>query len=274
MKTKTSLRTLIPALILAMTACGEVPAASGKAASSPVAAAAKKAAVSAGEGVPADVAKTIAATLEKNYADQGLKIQNVASTPMAGVYEVQTDNRQIVYTDATGQYMIVGDLIRTQDGTSLTEERRAELSAIDFDSLPLNKAIREVRGNGKYKVAVFSDPDCPFCKRLEREFDKMSNVTIYTFLMPIPTLHPKAYQKSVQIWCQPNRTQAWIDWMRQGKNPPKVADCKNPVEDAINLGLQYGFNGTPTMVFPNGKVQGGYAPMPQLETLIQANQKK
>ncbi|WP_034334337.1 DsbC family protein [Conchiformibius kuhniae] len=267
LKTTPSLRVLIPALVLAMAACGDVPAAP-KAAS-----AAKSAPAAAGEGVAAATAQTIVRTLEKNYAEQGLKIKSVHATPMKDVYEVVTDSRQVVYTDAAGEYMIVGDLIRTKDGTSLTEERRAELSAIDFSKLPLNKAVKEVRGNGKDKVVVFSDPDCPFCKRLEGEFAKMTDVTIYSFLMPIPTLHPRAYQKSVQIWCQPDRTQAWTDWMRKGKNPPKVADCKNPIEDVMNLGLEYGFNGTPTMVFPNGKVQSGYAPMPQLAQLIQANQK-
>ena len=101
---------------------------------------------------------------------------------------------------------------------SMTEERAADLNKIDFASLPLDKAIKEVRGNGKLKVAVFSDPDCPYCKRLEHEFEKMTDITIYTFMMPIPSLHPDAARKAELLWCQPNPTQAWIDWMRKGNS--------------------------------------------------------
>lgn len=269
----TMTRTLIPAILLALAACGETP--SSKVQAAPVTAtqpAAKSLEIN--KDVPADVAKQIAATLEKNYADQKLKVLSVNTSPISGIYEVIMNGKQIAYTDATGKYMFVGDLIETSEGRSLTEERKDELNAIDFNSLPLDKAIKEVRGNGSLKVAVFTDADCPFCKRLEREFAKMTDVTIYNFMMPIASLHPDAYRKSVQIACQPNPTQAWTTWMREGKLPPKVAECKNSVAQTTALGESFGFNGTPTIVFPNGKVQAGYAPMPQLEILIKQNQTK
>ncbi|MGN6983186.1 DsbC family protein, partial [Neisseria sp. P0009.S007] len=100
-------------------------------------------------------------------------------------------------------YMLVGDLINVNTRQSMTEERAADLNKIDFASLPLDKAIKEVRGNGKLKVAVFSDPDCPYCKRLEHEFEKMTDITIYTFMMPIPSLHPDAARTAELLWCQP-----------------------------------------------------------------------
>ena len=92
-------------------------------------------------------------------------------------------------------------------------------------------------------------------------------------MMPIPSLHPDAERKAVQIWCQKDRTSAWLAWMRQGKQPAQVADCPNPVAETTALGNRFGFNGTPTLVFPNGKVQSGYAPMPHLQEAIEANQK-
>ena len=259
--------TLAAAVVLAMTACGEAPAANGKPASANAKAAsaaskpAEAAAVS-NKNVPDDVAKTITSKLESRYA-----------APVAGWYEVVVNGKNLVYVDASAEYMLVGDLISTQDGKSLTEERKAVLNKIDYDKLPFDKAIKEVRGNGKLQVAVFSDPDCPFCKKLEHEFGKMTDITIYNFMMPIPQLHPDAARKAVQIMCQPNTTKAWIEWMREGKMPASVAECANHVAETTALGESFGFNGTPTIVFPNGQVQSGFAPLPQLEEVIKANQK-
>lgn len=271
-------RVLVSAVLLGLNACGETPAVNQVQAATPQKINTNQPSnqskqINVGDNVPADVAKTIAQTLEKNYADQKLKVLSVRTTPISGVYEIVANGKQIAYTDATGQYMLVGDLIETNEGVSLTEERKLELNAIDFNSLPFDKAIKEVRGNGKLAIAVFSDPDCPFCKRLEREFTKMTDITIYNFMMPIPSLHPDAHRKSVQIMCQPNPTQAWTDWMRDGKMPPKVAECKNSVAETTALGESFGFNGTPTLVFPNGRTQSGYSPMPHLEVLIKQNQK-
>ncbi|XXQ67577.1 DsbC family protein [Neisseriaceae bacterium B1] len=255
-----------------LAACGGTPANAQPKNAAPAAKASAPTAVKTGD-VPADVAKTITATLEKNYGDQGLKIHSVNSTPINGIYEIIASGKQVAYTDATGKYMFVGDLIETTEGRSLTEERKAELNAVDFNALPLDKAIKEVRGTGELKVAVFSDADCPFCRRLETEFAKMDNVTIYNFMMPIASLHPDAYRKTVQILCQPDPSKAWTEWMRQGKMPPKVAECQTSLDETLQLGEQFGFNGTPTLVFPNGKTQSGYVPMPQLEQVLQANQK-
>ena len=130
-----------------------------------------------------------------------------------------------------------------------------------------------MRGNGKLQVAVFSDPDCPFCRRLEKEFEQMTDITIYNFMMPLASLHPDGARKAQQIWCQPDRTAAWTTWMRKGNMPPQTAACDNPVAETTSLGEQLGFNGTPTMVFPNGKIVPGYMPKDDLQQALEANQK-
>ena len=219
------------------------------------------------------VGEALKARLEKIYESQGLKVISVSETPIQGIYEVVVSGKQIIYTDAKGDYMFVGDLIDVNTRKSLTDERAADLNKIDFATLPFDKAIKEVRGNGKLKVAVFSDPDCPYCKRLEHEFEKMTDITIYTFMMPIPSLHPDAARKAEILWCQPNPTQAWTDWMRKGQFPSGKANCDNPVAETTSLGEQFGFNGTPTLVFPNGRSQSGYSPMPHLKKIIEDNQK-
>lgn len=219
-----------------------------------------------------DVIKNITDKLQQTYGQQKLKVQSVQSTPVAGLFEVVVSGNQVVYTDANADYMFVGDLIDVKNQKSLTEERSSELSKVDYANLPFNMAIKEVRGNGKLKVAVFSDPDCPFCKRLEGEFDKMTDITIYSFLMPISSLHPQANKKAIQIWCQKDRTAAWNNWMRKGEVPASVPECDNPVAQTTSLGEQLGFTGTPSIVFPNGKVQAGYAPKEQLQQAIENNQ--
>lgn len=235
----------------------------------------KQAAAPAAEAKAADssVSEALKAKLEKTYEAQELKVLSVAETPLAGIYEVVVSGKQIIYTDAKGDYMLVGDLINVATRESLTEERTADLNRIDFTSLPLDKAIKEVRGNGKLQVAVFSDPDCPFCKRLEAEFAKMTDITIYSFMMPIASLHPDAARKAEQIWCSSDRTTAWTQWMREGKIPAAAPACDNPVAETTSLGEQLGFTGTPTLVFPNGRTQSGYSPLPQLQEILEKNQK-
>lgn len=267
MKKRTSI--LLASVLLALAACGKTPAAG---------AAQKNEAVLQQNmlmgDAPQEVVQTITQNLQSNYQAQGLKVLSVHKTPIESLYEVVFNGKQIAYTDAQGKFLIAGELIDTVQGKSLTEERQAELNRVDFDALPFEKAIKEVRGNGELKVAVFSDPDCPFCKRLEQEFAKMDNITIYSFMMPIPSLHPNAQRKSEQIWCAADRTQAWTTWMRQGKMPQGGhSSCENPIAETMQLGEQLGFNGTPTLVLPNGKTQSGYSPMPHLEVMIQQNQK-
>jgi len=219
-------------------------------------------------------AKTIKANIEKVYGDQGLEVISTATTPMQGLYEVVVSGQQIVYVDKNANYLISGDLIDIKQQKNLTSERQQSLNKVDFGALPLDKAIKEVRGKGRLQVAVFSDPLCPYCVKLEKEFAKMDDVTIYTFLMPIPSLHAQAQKLSEQIWCSDDRAAVWTGWMREGKKIPESASCANPVADTMALGSQFGFNGTPTIVFPNGKRQAGYAPYAQLLEAIKENQIK
>ena len=172
MKTKL-IKILAPIALISLTACGQTPVSQANAAPS---SAAKPAAPVQGK-----VGEALKARLEKIYESQGLKVISVSETPIQGIYEVVVSGKQIIYTDAKGDYMFVGDLIDVNTRKSLTDERAADLNKIDFASLPLDKAIKEVRGNGKLKVAVFPDPDCPYCKRLEHEFEKMTDITIYNF---------------------------------------------------------------------------------------------
>lgn len=204
----------------------------------------------------------------------GRPVDSVNGTPIKGVYEVVLGKRQIIYSDAQGNYAFIGDLVDISKKESLTEKRLAEMMKTDFAKLPLADAIKEVRGDGSRKLAVFTDPDCPFCKRLEQQsLDGVTNTTIYYFLMPLTQLHPDAERKSKAIWCAPNRLAAHTDWMLQGKLADNAADCDNPIARNIELGAALGISGTPALVFGNGEIVSGAIPKDELEALLTKNSK-
>ena len=135
-----------------------------------------------------------------------------------------------------------------------------------WDQLPLDLAIKKVKGTGARKLAVFSDADCPFCARLENDLKSIDNVTIYTFLFPIDQLHPDAARKSRQIWCAPDRQKAWDAFFESGTLPDNKGDCKDPIQATAALGQKLRVTATPTLVFADGSVIPGALPAQQLET--------
>jgi thiol:disulfide interchange protein DsbC len=194
------------------------------------------------------------------------KAQAVERTPIQGLFQVITQRKDIVYTDKQARYFLDGNLLDTVKKVNLTEARLSELNKIDWKLLPLDQAIKEVRGNGSRRLAVFSDPDCPFCKRLERDtLAKMDDITTYTFLLPLPELHKDAPRKSRQIWCSSNRTSAWLGFMRDGKSLSGSDRCTHPLANIQKLGQQFGIRGTPHIILPDGRSISGAVPKERLE---------
>lgn len=202
----------------------------------------------------ADTAKEIA-DIKNNLEKRNPPIQtkSIQPSPIAGLYEVFS-NGNIFYVDKDVRHVIVGGAV-IEDSTkkNLTGERLKELTSIKFDSLPFKDAIEVKKGNGSYKFAVFSDPDCPFCKRLEQGLDKtgMTDYTAYIFLLPIKELHPDAVAKSESIWCAKDKKEAWTSWMVKDTTPEKVT-CNNPIASNEKLAEQLGVSGTPTIYLEDG----------------------
>ena len=194
----------------------------------------------------------------------GAAVTNVARSPYFGLYEAQFDDRMI-YTDAKVSYVVVGAIFDADTKQNLTDARLRELNRIAWDQLPLDLAIKKVKGNGARKLAIFSDADCPYCKRLESEMKTLDNVTIYTFLFPIAQLHPDSARKSALIWCAPDRSKAWDDWFASGKLPNNKGDCATPLAKTAQLGQKYRVSATPTLVFADGSMVPGALPLDQLE---------
>jgi thiol:disulfide interchange protein DsbC len=206
----------------------------------------------------------VKAALLKKYPNQ-IQIESVTKTPLAGIYEVYADGK-ILYTDEKASYLFVDAMMIDADKKiNLTEERMSKLSAINFDLLPLNLAFKRVKGSGARKLAVFSDPDCPYCKRVEGDLAKLDNVTIYTFLYPIDALHPQARDKAKRIWCSSDRVKAWDDALQRGVNPTASPNCDNPIDRTVDLGNKYKVTGTPTLVFADGTRIPGAISYDQIE---------
>ncbi len=203
------------------------------------------------------------------------KVESVIKTPYAGLYEVFMGG-QIVYTDEKLTFLIAeGRLVDPKTKKDVTGERMEELTKVDFNSLPLEQAIKVVKGNGSRKLVVFSDVDCPFCKKLEQnELTNIDNVTVYTFLYPIEQLHPDAANKSKSIWCASNRVKAWNDWIFNNKLPASAANCEVPLERVGELARKMGVTSTPTLIFSDGRRMLGAQPYKEIEKYLLAAAKK
>lgn len=191
-----------------------------------------------------------------------MEVKSVAPSPVAGLFEVIVNNN-LVYTDAQGKFLIQGDVVEIKTGTNLTELRQNELSKIRWSDLPLQNAVKVVKGNGARKVAVFADPNCGYCKRLEKTFAEMDNLTIYTFLMPI--LSADSTTKSKQIWCASDAGKSWVQWMVNNVTPSGKSDCSNPLDKNLALAKSFNINGTPAIFFMDGSRIPGAAGKDALE---------
>jgi len=210
------------------------------------------------------------ATIRKNLSDrlQGLpRIDEIRRTPMTNLFEVRLGS-EIYYTDAEGNHLIQGQLIDTRSRRDLTQERLDKINAIAFDSLPVKDAITIVRGNGKRKLAVFEDPNCGYCKRFERDLQKVSDVTIHLFLMPI--LGPDSTEQSRNVWCAKDKARAWMDLMVADKPVAgAAAGCdSSALTRNVEFGRKHRITGTPTLVFANGSRVPGAIAAAQVEKLL------
>jgi thiol:disulfide interchange protein DsbC len=177
------------------------------------------------------------------------KIKSVSQSPISGIYEVLVGN-EVFYTDANSKYLIQGEIIEIATGKNITEQKQADLNRIKWSELNPSNALKVVRGNGSRQLAVFSDPNCGYCKRLEKSLQQLDNVTIYTYLIPI--LSADSTQKSKQIWCSADPQKTYIDWMINGITPSGKSDCTTPLDKNMAFAKTYGITGTPTIFFTDG----------------------
>ncbi|MBI5438350.1 MAG: DsbC family protein [Nitrosomonadales bacterium] len=207
-------------------------------------------------------ASTVKDMLQKNYPQIG-KIEKVNKASFLGLYEVVTSD-QLFYTDKKAQYLITGSIYDLKTMRNLTEERSRLLFAIDFNGLPFELAVKKVKGNGKRKLAIFEDPNCSFCKRLEKELVRVNDVTLYFFLYPI---FPGSAEKVAAVWCSKDPVKAWDDLMLNNVQPP-AGTCDTPSAKVLELGKRFNVTGTPTLIFTDGSRISGFLPAAELEKVL------
>ena len=216
-------------------------------------------------------AQNTEATIKKALEPRlgGAKIESVRETPYGGLYEVRVAG-DILYTDKKGEYLFIGHVYDTKTSADLTRARIDEINKIKFSELPLEMALKQVKGDGKRTIAVFEDPNCGYCKRLRQTtLAELDNVTIYTFMYNI--LSEDSFVKSKNIWCAPDRVKAWDDWMINGKLPPSApAVCKTPNEEVVALGQKLKIQGTPAIFFTDGSRIPGAVDLKTLEAKLQS----
>ncbi|MDR3454947.1 MAG: DsbC family protein [Rhodoferax sp.] len=211
------------------------------------------------------------AVIRKNLAErvpQMPKIDEVSKTPIPGLYELRVNGSDILYTDSEGNYLIQGSLIDTKLRRNLTEERVDKLTALDFAALPVKDAFTVVRGNGKRQLAVFEDPNCPYCKHFERDLQAVNNVTIHMFLLPI--LGHDSPEKSKNVWCAKDRSKAWQDLMLKDAAPPAASCDTTALTRNLAFATRYKITGTPTLFFADGSRVPGYIDAQQVEKQLAA----
>jgi thiol:disulfide interchange protein DsbC len=202
------------------------------------------------------------------------KIEGVQPGPIPGLWEVRlrtSEGMRVLYTDATGSYVIQGNIYETRTDRNLTEERMRKLNAVKFEALPLDLAVKVQRGNGKRVLAMFSDPYCPACRSFERSLAQVDDVTIYIFMYPV--IRPENTDHSRAVWCSTDRAKAWLELAAAPtpKVPEAGARCANPVDKVLELGRKLAVNSTPTLILANGeRVSGGLSPEDLKEMLDQA----
>lgn len=210
--------------------------------------------------------KSLQKLIEQQYPD--IKIQSIKKTNFNNLYEVYLGN-QIIYTDQSFKFLIIeGQLVDPKSKKNITAERLADLQKIAFENLPLDLAIKIKKGIPQKKVAVFSDIDCPFCRKLEKEvLMKLDNVEIYTFIFPL-AIHPEAEQKSLKIWCSDDPAANWVNFMKTADLPDNNGDCASPIDEIQNFAKKYGIQSTPTIIFEDGKRVSGAIPKEEFKSLL------
>ena len=189
------------------------------------------------------------------------QFETVRKAGYGNLFEV-TGGGEIFYTDEKTTFLLVGTLVDTKTRENVTEARQRKLSAVPFESLPFDQAIKIVRGNGSRRIAIFEDPNCGYCKKFERELANVTDLTMYVFLYPI--LSPESMEKSVNIWCAADKQKAWLDYMLKDV-APATAKCLTPIDAVLQFGQGKRITGTPTIFFEDGERVPGAMPMASFE---------
>ena len=219
------------------------------------------------------LAQTIEEKLKKTLTQRlgdGTQIETIIKTPYNGLYEVKVGN-EIIYSDAEGKFVFIGRILDTETSKDITQSRLDEINKIKFTDLPLDAAVKSVKGTGKRVIAVFEDPNCGYCKRFRKTLADTKDITVYTFMYPI--LSDDSRTKVKNVWCSADKAKTWDDWMLNGKTPASAAESCNATastDKVVELGRKLKVTGTPTIFFTDGSRVPGAIDSKALESRLAA----
>ncbi|WP_374706536.1 DsbC family protein [Marinobacter sp. F4206] len=197
----------------------------------------------------------------------GLKVQSVTESEAKGLYEVQSNNGDTIYTTADGQYLLTGDLLKITDNgiANVTEQARAGQREKVMAAFGGDGVIRfPADGEEKAVIDVFTDIDCPYCRKLHDEVPKLNayGITVNYYAFPRSGPGTPSFKKYVSVWCAEDQ-QAAMDAAKAGRSV-ESASCENPVLEQYQLGGRVGVTGTPAIVLEDGNMVRGYVPADNL----------
>jgi len=199
----------------------------------------------------------------------GGQLESVQKAPWGDLYEVIVrgpDGPVVYYVDSGATVIIAGQAIDAKTGRNLTEERQRALNRVKWESLPFDWAITSKRGTGRRKIAVLSDPNCPYCKRFEEDLAKLDDITVHIF--PFAVIKPESVRQAKSVWCSKDRVKVWNDLMFRRIEPQAPTDCDNPIDKLIEYGRKLGANSTPTWFIETGERYSGALPLEDVRKLL------
>mgnify|MGYP000659734548 CR=1 FL=1 len=207
-----------------------------------------------------------AAQLKEVLLKRGMQADEITATQISGLYAVR-DGSKILYLSADGRYLLHGELydLSTGEPENLTEKSLQGLRKQLINSVPANEFITFKAKNEKYKINIFTDIDCGYCRKLHSEIEDYlaEGISINYLFFPRAGLNSDAYKKAVSVWCADDKNEA-MTIAKMGTGVLEKKTCKNPVKEHMALGDKIGVRGTPMMVTNDGTVFPGYVPAKQL----------
>ncbi|MDB1145143.1 MAG: DsbC family protein [Alcaligenaceae bacterium] len=212
------------------------------------------------------IKKDISSAFKKFFLDIKDSAIIVSNTDFPHLYEVNIDNQHIFYTNKTGDFIITGDVFDTKKNINIKQQRLKTLKTIDFNSLPLENALKIVQGKGERVLVSFEDPNCFYCKKFHKEVSQVKNLTHYIFLIPL--LSKESEKVITHIWCSKDPVKSWDDLMSKRIKPKDNSNCKTPIQENKQIAKEIGMTGTPTLIFQDGSQVGGMLPAERLEEIL------
>lgn len=221
--------------------------------------------------LPSDALKEAGDNFKARYPKT--RVNAFRLTPIPGIFEASV-GKEVAYFDKSARFIFTGRILDMEKGQDLTQERLQDIRRIDFDKLPLDLAVKTVKGKGTKRLAVFTDVDCPYSRKLSKTLEQMDDVTIYTFLFPLTSIHPEAAGKSAKVWCAIDSEKA-LDKALKGESVQTVPQnplCSAPIDTIIKLAAEHGIGGTPTIINDQGDRTAGALPLDKLQAFVNAGQ--